>query len=457
MSHSTEPTNPGTEGYHVEGPSGAAHCPLDSEPCGVTSLSADQCRGVAEYGPPPGPVEDHLRFEALLANLSASFVSVPAGEIDSRIEWGLRQIVEYLGVDRSGLGEVSADRTRFEITHSYQLPGVPPAPRVILETEFPYYARMIYRGAVFRVPEDLPPEAAREREYCRRVGLKSNLTIPLKVEGAVVGGIGFASFRGERDWPEQQVRRLRLLGEVFTNALARKRADEALRDRERSLRVAQEGLRELAGKLLHSQEEERRRVAREMHDDWAQRLAVLSIKVVNLEQLVSASPAALPLLRGMQDELVRLSEDVHDLSRQLHPSILDDLGLVEALRSECASFSRREGAPVQFRTEGVPTSLPGDVALCIYRVAQEALRNVAKHSSSPSARVSLTGTRSALVLLVQDEGVGFDPSGHRGRGGLGLASMHERARLIGAGLRILSAPGRGTTIELRVPLTTEQP
>jgi signal transduction histidine kinase len=210
----------------------------------------------------------------------------------------------------------------------------------------------------------------------------------------MLGAIGFGSFRRYRDWPDDLIQRLRLVGEIFTNALARKRADEALRAREESLRQTRERLRKLAARLLNAQEEERRRIAREMHDDWTQRLAVLSIDIAKLEKHLGAPEKALPLLRTMQEQLVALSEDVHALSRQLHPSILDDLGLVEALRSECASFSRREGIAVVYRPEKVPATLPKDVALCVYRVAQEALRNLAKHAAVNQAWVSLSLTPS---------------------------------------------------------------
>src|SRR5262249_38237241 len=156
---------------------------------------------------------------------------------------------------------------------------------------------------------------------------------------------------------------------------------EAIQVREQTLRQTRERLRTLAAKLLHAQEEERRRIAREMHDDWTQRLALLGIDLVKLEKHVGEPEMALPLLRTAQEQLVRLSEDVHALSRQLHPSILDDLGLVEALRSECASFTRREGITAFYCPADVPTALPKDIALCVYRVAQEALRNVAKHAA----------------------------------------------------------------------------
>jgi signal transduction histidine kinase len=155
----------------------------------------------------------------------------------------------------------------------------------------------------------------------------------------------------------------------------------------------------------------------------------------------------------MREQLVSLSEDVHDLSRQLHPSILDDLGLVEALRSECAGFSRREDIAVDYRPGNVPANIPKDTALCVYRVAQEALRNVAKHAGVNAASVALVAAGPEMWLRIQDNGAGFDPESVRSQPGLGLSSMAERVSLIEGKLSITSAPGRGATIEVRVPLT----
>jgi signal transduction histidine kinase len=235
------------------------------------------------------------------------------------------------------------------------------------------------------------------------------------------------------------------------------RAEQALRSRARSLRHSRERLRNLAAKLLHAQEEERRRIAREMHDDWAQRLAVLSIELAKVESYIGAPEQALPLLREAQEQLASLSADMHALSRQLHPSILDHLGLVEALRSECAGFSRRERIAVFFSSEAVPDNLPEEIALCVYRVAQEALRNLAKHAAVTEARVTLSGTRGELLLAVEDRGLGFDPAQTRLQPGLGLSSMEERVRLIRAELSITSAPGHGTRVEVRVPLQSDHP
>jgi signal transduction histidine kinase len=436
-------------------------CPLQTGLHSRVTETAELCDVLAEAGCPLAPgLQDRLRFETLLAELSATFINLPAGQVDAQIESSLRQLVTVLGVDRGAVLEVLADQGQLVVTHSYQLAAVPPLPRVILSAQLPWYVKTMQAGEVFRisrVPDDYPPEASLDREYCTRIGLKSQVMIPFNVRGRVAGAIGFSSFRTYCHWPEDLVRRLRLVGEVFANALARRRADETLQAREHSLRQARENLRKLAAKLLHAQEEERRRIAREMHDDWTQRLALLGIDVANLEKHLATPATALSLLRAMQTRLIGLSEDVHALSRQLHPSIMDDLGLVEALRSECASFSRREKVFVHYRPERVPANLSKDVALCLYRVAQEALRNLAKHADVTEAWLSLDATETELLLNVRDEGLGFDAGARHTQPGLGLSGMEERVRLIQGTLSVTSAPGRGTTVEVRAPLQRGAP
>src|SRR5262249_7601046 len=147
------------------------------------------------------------------AELSATFVNLAAGQVDSQIESALQRIVAFLGVDRGGLAELVPNRKQLVITHSYHVPGVPLLPRIVLNEQFPWYAKTIYQGQVLRfceLPGDPPPEATLEREYCLHVGLKSHLMIPLKVMGSVVGAIGFGSFYRSRDWPDDLIQRLRL-------------------------------------------------------------------------------------------------------------------------------------------------------------------------------------------------------------------------------------------------------
>ena len=398
--------------------------------------------------------EDRLRFERLLTDLSATFVNVAADRVDAQIEQALERLVDFLGVERGSFGQISEDNKDILATHSFVVPGYPPLPPLILQEDLPWYAEQVRRGELMRydrLPEDAPAEAVNERAYVIKTGMKSNLTIPLKAGGIVLGVLSFGAFREFRTWSDELVQRLRTVGEVFANALARKRADQDLHAREESLRKTQDELRLLTGRLLQAQEDERRRIAREMHDDWTQRLAVLAIDVAKLETQLDPSSNAHCQLQGMRGELVRLSEDVHALSRQLHPSILDDLGLVDALRSECASVARREGVAVAYHSDDVTDSLPKDVALCVYRVAQEALRNVVKHAGTQEARVSLVRSGRELILTIQDRGVGFDAAEVRSREGLGLSSMGERVRQVLGELSVDSEPGQGTTVTVRVP------
>ena len=194
-----------------------------------------------------------------------------------------------------------------------------------------------------------------------------------------------------------------------------------------------------------------------MHDDLTQRIAVLAIEAGKLEQEADSSDLPSDKLREIKDQLINLSQDVHALSRQLHPSILDDLGLVDAMRSECARFSQREGISVRYTPQDIPPGIPKDVALCFYRIAQEGLRNITKHSAAHEARVSLTATDDSILLSIEDDGVGFSPAKSQGKLGLGLASMEERARLIGGEFSVRSEPGRGTLVEVLAPCSGKMP
>jgi signal transduction histidine kinase len=224
---------------------------------------------------------------------------------------------------------------------------------------------------------------------------------------------------------------------------------------ERALQESQKDLRKLAGKLISAQEAERRRLAREMHDDISQRLAVLAIDAGKLEgSRKDPEDPFLEMLQDMKERLVNLSSDIHAISRQLHPSIIDDLGLVDAVRAECEGFTRREGVKVKYTSEGVPTTIPKDVSICIYRIIQEGIRNIAKHAQTKDAHVSLSCKDDSVNLTIRDNGIGFDPLEAKKKPGLGLASMEERVRLIQGDISVKSQPGKGTVIEVRAPLTS---
>jgi PAS domain S-box-containing protein len=227
---------------------------------------------------------------------------------------------------------------------------------------------------------------------------------------------------------------------------------------ERGLRENQRELRVLTGRLLQAQESERRRIARELHDDLSQGLALLSVQLDLLGQKPTESSAQLAeQMHDLSDQVKQLSSSVHDLSRQLHPTKLEQLGLVAAVSGLCKELSQSHDLRIEFLHHNVPEGIVADTALCLYRIAQEALRNVIKHSGAQSADVELSGDADAICLRIADDGTGFDSKSVDGTGGLGLVSMRERLRLVRGEIAINSHPSGGTRIEVRVPMPAAEP
>ena len=215
-------------------------------------------------------------------------------------------------------------------------------------------------------------------------------------------------------------------------------------------RRAEEELHTLGRRLIRAHEEERELLARELHDDVTQRLAVLAIDLGRAE-IAAPDGAPADAMRAAREGLVRLSEDIHSLAYQLHPSVLDELGLVEAIRTECERRGREGRANLSIEAGPLPAAIGRDTALCLYRVVQEALNNVIRHAGPCAVSVVLRQMDGGLLLAVRDDGVGFDPGTPKQGRSLGLASMRERVRLVNGTLDIESTPGRGTEIIAWVP------
>jgi signal transduction histidine kinase len=234
-----------------------------------------------------------------------------------------------------------------------------------------------------------------------------------------------------------------------TGELTRKNEDLTLEIAGR--RRAERELEDLAGRLINAQEEERSRIGRELHDHISQLLGVLTIKIDQLR----ARPEMSTALGGALDELRRdtsaITDDVHRLSHRLHSSTLDYLGLVPALQKLVSEFSDRHQIAITFGHTSVPPSLPSEVALCLFRVAEESLTNIAKHSQARSATIHVAGALDGIHLQIEDAGTGFDMAAVESRAGLGFVSMQERLRVLHGTIHVDSAPSRGTRIDAWVP------
>jgi signal transduction histidine kinase len=521
-------------------------------------------------------LDRRLVFETLLSDLSSRFINLRPEEVDDEIKDAMRRVCEPLGIDSAVLWQWSGKgRAVIAPTHLYRAHVDFPAPESLHEDFFPWCRQQMLAGQVVAVSSlgELPAEAAVDRESARLAGIKSALTLPLSVGGEPpVGALGFNAMHSERGWSAIEIKRLQLVAQIFTNALARKRRDQILQenknrltagaelaglafyevdfsknviyfdesfrtlcgvpleleqaidviefwmahlhpdDRERVLDVRKQlhdgrldrmsiqyrflhpenremwiqhlvgvgkrdtsgravnthsvlrdvteqkrvesELRDLSHRLIRAQEDERALLARELHDDVTQRLAVLAIELGRAE-LAAPDGANAALMQTVREGLTRLSEDVHALAYQLHPSILQELGLAEALRTECERRIRQGRINLTLDLDPLPVLVGKDAAICLFRVAQEALNNVVHHANARVASVTLRNMDGGLLLAVRDDGDGFDQSLAAERMHLGLASMRERISLVNGTLDIESVPGEGSTVIAWVPVEGE--
>ena len=215
--------------------------------------------------------------------------------------------------------------------------------------------------------------------------------------------------------------------------------------------TSDERLRDFSRRLIAVQEEERRKIARELHDDLSQRVALLMIGLDQLKAVVLEEQHQ-QQLNSLSQAADEIATTIHQLSRQLHPSKLERLGLVAALSSHCRELSSPHNLQVQFEPRDIPNNIPIEISVCLYRVLQEALRNVVRHSGARKAQVQLQGCFGGIELVVSDTGSGFEMTPERLTGGLGLTSMYERVSLLQGELTIESNQLRGTRIGAWVPL-----
>jgi signal transduction histidine kinase len=243
--------------------------------------------------------------------------------------------------------------------------------------------------------------------------------------------------RNSRAYFDAQGRVLRIIG-MAADITHRKKTEEALSS--------------VSRRLIQTQEAERARIARDLHDDIGQRLALLAVTIEQLTHSRShATDEDRGLLGALQSQTAEITSSVQALAHELHSSRLEHLGVVDAMKGFCAELSSQQRVEVHFGHTDVPPGVPAETSLCLFRVMQEALHNALRHSGVRRFDVELRGAPEGLRLVIRDYGSGFDPETAIDQGGLGLTSMKERLKLVGGELLIESRPSRGTTIVARVP------
>ncbi|MGC3975535.1 MAG: sensor histidine kinase [Nitrospira sp.] len=261
---------------------------------------------------------------------------------------------------------------------------------------------------------------------------------------------------------QERTRQLAVVNRALIEEIGERRETEkslreietSLRARKQELRRSQEELRALAGQLLTAQEEDRRRIARDLHDDVNQRLAMLAMDLRRIEKEEMCDlPAIWSMTRSITHRLGKVSDDVRQLAYRFHPSILDDLGLTKAVRRLVDDFSASTGLETLYVHQDPISVVPPDIAACVYRVAQESLNNVVRHAQATEVEVELICEEDMISLSIRDNGLGFDLEHiEQSRPRLGLLSMKERLRLVHGTLEVVTTPSHGTHIQIHIPL-----
>ena len=310
-------------------------------------------------------------------------------------------------------------------------------------------------------------------EFCSLTVIGTPLMLDGKIVGAAVAGYALMDFcqlseihglvqksgisfdrlwqvaREQTPVPKQRLILNAELLQVLGDAILRENSQT--RQYGAALGRSEAQLRALTARIITAQEDERRRVARDLHDDICQKLAVLEINLHQIAPKIARDPdEATRDLQQLLSKVGSLSEEVRHISHALHPSVIDDLGPVAALRSLLEDFQQRENMVIAFTPRDIPERVSNELTAGLYRIAQEALRNIAKHGAGTEVEVILTGSEDRIRLEVLDVGPGFDVRAPRS--GLGLTSMEERTRIMHGSFSIESEPGKGTRVSVDVPL-----
>jgi len=394
-----------------------------------------------------GALARQLEFETFLSEVRSRFIHVSLEQLPGEMESTLHEITQKLQLEFGAIYELMGRTLNLRFTTSEKRKvDFTSIATVELSAMADVWKRLADGESVF-----VNHNAGPERASCD-TRLTAGITgpywlFPLTTQGTHLGVALLIAPQRTSDPEEVDVQRLTILADVIANVLARERS-------ERELQVSRANAKQLARKLLTAQEDERRRLAREMHDDITQRLAVAAIACGQIQRDAELSAESKVDVTELSESLIKISKDVHQLSRRLHPSILEELGLLDAIRHECNAVGLQSKILVTMRFSQLPGNLSKELQLCLYRVVQESLRNMVKHSRATEGEIALNADAEWVHLEVRDNGRGIPDVRDRAEPGIGLVAMEERVQLVGGEIKITSSKDSGTCIDVRLPLTS---
>jgi len=408
-------------------------------------------------------LDERLRFETLLSDLSADFTRLQSLEIDRKIPEWLQRLVDFLGVDRGSFLQFNDDGDIIHNTHRYLTHDsdftTSFTTSVISHENPPWYLEQLRRGLTLNYPiwlEQLPSEASGEKEYGRTIGVKSHLAIPVTCGSSVICALTFTTLRFHRNWSPDLIARLHLVGEIFAGVLARKHAEDGWHRSVVEHQKTEDVLRHLTARLLQLQDEERRRIASESDDGLGQSLAIIKNRAMICLRDFSNKERVMEQLEEISWTATSSIDEVREIAHNLRPFELDRLGMIEAIRCMINKVSDSSSIRLSDDLDQIDGLFTPDAETGIYRIIQEGLNNIIKHAEASEARVSVKKIGAEVIIRVEDNGKGIDKHDPNSNGknalGFGLAGIAERARMLGGSHQINSLPGSGTILTVRLSM-----
>ncbi|QQX78357.1 GAF domain-containing sensor histidine kinase [Shewanella sp. KX20019] len=382
--------------------------------------------------------------ERFFADISNRLLEEDTANIPEVICAGLTEYLPFANVQRMSLVRITKEQT-YEGAYSVAAAGYLPTTMIGAGLKSPYLDKIsagemiVHSGPV----EDVFTKD--EVALANMGGIIAHSVIPIKVRDRVWGAIACSRYKNHDGWDPILLERIKTLGQVLAASYERYHFWLALQNQNKELES-------LSRHLMENQETERRLLSRELHDNFSQRLALLTIKANNVFGIVRESVK--PEAKDLHINIQQIAKDMQALSRSLHPAMLEDLGLIAALKSEARRITEIKSIELQ-TLFGVIPELKKDVSLNLYRILQESLNNVIKHSQASAVFVSLEIDNNCLTLQIVDDGIGCKDSLESSKGSIGLVSIRERAQLINGESQFLSPDDGGFVVNISIPAIEE--